>query len=87
MFTLIGPHRLHLFPDQTDRHACDENGDGQWRRGKMITADLAGENHDQRKQNSDSSGKNFIDKKSSKFSNVNVKLELCCGRRVKLNDL
>ena len=29
----------------------------------MITADLAGENHDQRKQNSDSSGKNFIDKK------------------------
>ena len=53
----------------------------------MITADLAGENHDQRKQNSDSSGKNFIDKKSSKFSNVNVKLELCCGRRVKLNDL
>ena len=91
MFTLIGPHRLHLFPDQTDRHARDENGDGQWRRGKMITAihtvDLAGENHDQRKQNSDSSGKNFIDKKSSKFSNVNVKLELCCGRRVKLNDL
>ena len=67
MFTLIGPHRLHLFPDQTDRHARDENGDGQWRRGKMITAihtaDLAGENHDQRKQNSDSSGKNFIDKK------------------------
>ena len=57
----------------------------------MITAihtvDLAGKNHDQRKQNSDSSGKNFIDKKSSKFSNVNVKLELCCGRRVKLNDL
>ena len=53
----------------------------------MITADLAGENQDLRKQNSDSSGKNFIDKKSSKFSNVNVKLELCCGRRVKLNDL
>ena len=53
----------------------------------IHTADLAGENQDLRKQNSDSSGKNFIDKKSSKFSNVNVKLELCCGRRVKLNDL